>query len=90
MSEIIGHNDIGGARSAAGTITLHSHDASSGEALPFVFTQATTEDVDAAQAATSACPAFRALSANRLAEEGTARSATWPPPAHSRFRCLPK
>ncbi|MGA8134686.1 MAG: aldehyde dehydrogenase (NADP(+)) [Pseudomonas gingeri] len=69
MSEIIGHNYIGGARSAAGTVTLHSHDASSGEALPFVFTQATAAEVDAAaQAAASAYPAFRALPANRRAE----------------------
>nr|WP_158248631.1 hypothetical protein [Pseudomonas sp. FW300-N1A1] len=41
MPEIIGHNYIGGARSAAGHITLHSHDATSGEALPCTFTQAT-------------------------------------------------
>nr|WP_158248630.1 hypothetical protein [Pseudomonas sp. FW300-N1A1] len=39
MPEIIGHNYIGGARSAVGHITLHSHDATSGEALPY--TQAT-------------------------------------------------
>ncbi|NWA24184.1 aldehyde dehydrogenase (NADP(+)) [Pseudomonas gingeri] len=69
MSEIIGHNYIGGARSAAGTITLHSHDASTGDALPFVFTQATSDEVDAAaQAAASAYPAFRTLPASRRAE----------------------
>ncbi|WP_248796355.1 aldehyde dehydrogenase (NADP(+)) [Pseudomonas sp. MWU13-2105] len=69
MSEIIGHNYIGGARSAAGTITLHSHDAGSGEPLPFVFTQATPEEVGAAaQAAAAAYPLFRTLSASRRAE----------------------
>ncbi|MGF6318666.1 aldehyde dehydrogenase (NADP(+)) [Pseudomonas frederiksbergensis] len=69
MSQIIGHNYIGGARSAAGSITLHSHDASTGEALPFSFMQATVEEVDAAaQAAAVAYPAFRNLPATRRAE----------------------
>ena len=69
MPEIIGHNYIGGARSAAGTVTLRSHDASTGEALPYSFMQATGEEVDAAaQAAAAAYPAFRALSASRRAE----------------------
>ncbi|MBV6285662.1 aldehyde dehydrogenase (NADP(+)) [Pseudomonas aegrilactucae] len=69
MTEIIGHNYIGGARSAAGSITLHSHDASSGEALPFTFTQATAEEVDAAAlAAAAAYPEFRNLPAERRAE----------------------
>jgi NADP-dependent aldehyde dehydrogenase len=69
MPEIIGHNYIGGARSAAGSITLHSHDASTGEALPFSFMQATVEEVDAAaQAAAAAYPAFRNLPATRRAE----------------------
>ncbi len=69
MPDIIGHNYIGGARSAAGNITLQSHDASTGEALPFVFMQATGDEVDAAaQAAASACPAFRALAASRRAD----------------------
>ncbi len=69
MPEIIGHNYIGGARSAAGSITLHSHDASTGEALPFSFTQATAEEVDAAaQAAAAAYPFFRNLPATRRAE----------------------
>ena len=69
MPEIIGHNYIGGARSAVGSITLHSHDASTGEALPFSFMQATAEEVDAAaQAAAAAYPAFRNLPATRRAE----------------------
>jgi NADP-dependent aldehyde dehydrogenase len=69
MPQIIGHNYIGGARSAAGNITLHSHDASTGEALPYSFMQATFEEVDtAAQAATAAYPAFRNLSASRRAD----------------------
>ncbi|NER62200.1 aldehyde dehydrogenase (NADP(+)) [Pseudomonas sp. MAFF212428] len=68
MTEIIGHNYIGGARSAAGSVTLHSHDASSGDALPFTFTQATAEEVDAAaRAAAAAYPAFRNLPAQRRA-----------------------
>ncbi|MBD9562508.1 aldehyde dehydrogenase (NADP(+)) [Pseudomonas sp. PDM09] len=69
MPEIIGHNYIGGARSAAGSITLHSHDASTGEVLPFSFMQATVEEVDAAaQAAAAAYPALRNLPATRRAE----------------------
>ena len=69
MSEIIGHNFIGGARSAAGHFTLHSHDASSGETLPYSFIQATAEEVDAAaRAAATAYPAYRQLPASRRAE----------------------
>ncbi|WP_442113876.1 aldehyde dehydrogenase (NADP(+)) [Pseudomonas sp. NUPR-001] len=68
MPDIIGHNYIGGARSAAGTVTLYSHDASSGEALPYPFYQATPGEVDAAaQAAAQAYPTFRNLSAERRA-----------------------
>ena len=69
MPEIIGHHYISGARSAAGSITLHSYDASTGEALPYSFMQATVEEVDAAaQAAAAAYPAFRNLPAIRRAE----------------------
>ena len=69
MTEIIGHNYIGGARSAAGSVTLHSHDATTGEALPYTFTQATADEVDAAaRAAAAAYPAFRGLPASRRAE----------------------
>jgi NADP-dependent aldehyde dehydrogenase len=69
MPEIIGHNYIGGARSADGDIRVQSHDASTGEALPYSFAQATVEEVDAAaQAAATAYPVFRNLSASRRAE----------------------
>ncbi|KAA0983500.1 aldehyde dehydrogenase (NADP(+)) [Pseudomonas sp. ANT_J28] len=69
MPHIIGHNYIDGARSAAGNITVQSHDASTGEVLPYAFTQATVEEVDAAaQAAAAAYPAFRNLPASRRAE----------------------
>jgi alpha-ketoglutaric semialdehyde dehydrogenase len=69
MSRILGHNYIGGQRSAAGTLTLQSVDASTGEALPHDFYQATPEEVDAAaKAAAAAYPAFRRLSAERRAQ----------------------
>ncbi|WP_339548444.1 aldehyde dehydrogenase (NADP(+)) [Pseudomonas sp. RA_35y_Pfl2_P32] len=69
MSDVLGHNYIGGARSAAGSQTLHSYDANTGEPLPYAFSQATETEVDAAaQAAASAYPAFRALAASRRAE----------------------
>jgi alpha-ketoglutaric semialdehyde dehydrogenase len=69
MPEILGHNYIGGARSAAGNIILHSHDASTGEALPYSFVQATAQEVDAAvQAAAAAYPDFRNLPATRRAQ----------------------
>ncbi|WP_448108443.1 aldehyde dehydrogenase (NADP(+)) [Pseudomonas azerbaijanoccidentalis] len=66
---MLGHNYIGGTRSAAGSIVLHSHDASTGDALPFSFVQATVDEVDAAaQAAATAYPTFRNLPATRRAE----------------------
>ncbi len=69
MTAILGHNYIGGARSAAGTIFLQSLDAASGEALPYRFVQATPEEVDAAaEAAASAYPHYRQLPASRRAE----------------------
>ncbi|MEF9901462.1 MAG: aldehyde dehydrogenase (NADP(+)) [Pseudomonas sp.] len=69
MPDIIGHNYIGGARSAAGTPALRSHEASSGAALPYHFHQATGEEVDAAaNAAAHAYPAFRSLAPLRRAE----------------------
>jgi len=68
MSRILGHNYIGGQRSAAGTLTLQSVDAVTGEALPHDFYQATPVEVDAAaEAATAAYPAYRRLSAERRA-----------------------
>jgi NADP-dependent aldehyde dehydrogenase len=69
MSSIIGLNYIAGARSGAGDIRLQSVDAQSGEPLPGFFVQATDAEVDAAaQAAASAYPTYRALSALRRAE----------------------
>ncbi|WP_448680432.1 aldehyde dehydrogenase (NADP(+)) [Pseudomonas nicosulfuronedens] len=66
---MFGHNFIAGARSAQGNVTLQSVDASSGEALPGVFHQATVEEVDAAaRAAEAAFPAYNALSPERRAQ----------------------
>ena len=48
MSNNTGYNYIGGHRSAAGTVVLRSVDATTGEALPPHFRQATPEEVDAA------------------------------------------
>ncbi len=69
MSTLLGHNFIAGARSAQGTKRLHSLDASTGEALPFEFIQATEAEVDAAcRAAEAAFGEFRHLSPARRAE----------------------
>ena len=69
MFEVSGHNYIAGTRSANGSTMLQSHDASTGEALPYRFHQATGEEVNAAaQAAASAFPTFRNLSAARRAQ----------------------
>jgi alpha-ketoglutaric semialdehyde dehydrogenase len=69
MTRILGHNYIGGQRSAAGQLTLQSIDASTGEALPYDFFQATPEEVDAAaKAAGAAYPIYRSLSAERRAQ----------------------
>ncbi len=69
MTSILGHNYIGGQRSAAGSQTLQSVDATTGEPLPHEFYQATPEEVDAAaKAAAAAYPAYRSLSAERRAQ----------------------
>lgn len=69
MSDRIGYNIIGELFSAAGSVTLQSLDASTGEALPFRFHQATAEEVEsAAHSAEAAYPAFRSLPAVRRAE----------------------
>ncbi|MCU1717712.1 aldehyde dehydrogenase (NADP(+)) [Pseudomonas sp. 5P_3.1_Bac2] len=69
MSQLLGHNYIGGQRSAQGDIRLHSLDASTGEALPAVFIQATEAEVAAAaNAAAAAWPSYRNLPALRRAE----------------------
>lgn len=69
MTRILGHNYIGGQRSAAGSVKLRSFDATTGEALPQDFSQATAQEVDAAAtAAAAAYPAYRMLSAERRAQ----------------------
>jgi NADP-dependent aldehyde dehydrogenase len=69
MFEVSGHNYIAGTRSANGSSTLQSHDACTGEALPYRFHQASVDEVNAAaQAAATAFPTFRNLSAARRAE----------------------
>lgn len=69
MLNLIGHNYIGGERLASGSIQHKSIDASSGEALPYTFTQATVDEVDAAaMAAAAAYPSYRKLSAVRRAQ----------------------
>jgi NADP-dependent aldehyde dehydrogenase len=69
MTQILGHNYIGGQRSAVGSLKLQSVDASTGEVLPHDFFQATPQEVDAAaKAAAAAYPAYRSLSAERRAQ----------------------
>ncbi|MDH4566389.1 aldehyde dehydrogenase (NADP(+)) [Pseudomonas sp. BN414] len=69
MTVITGFNFIAGGRSAAGPVTVQSFDATSGEALPYAFRQATEAEVDAAaRAAEAAYPTFRSLPASRRAE----------------------
>ena len=69
MTQILGHNYIGGQRSAEGSIIVKSVDATSGENLAADFYQATPSEVDrAAKAAASAYPTFRALRAERRGE----------------------
>lgn len=66
---LIGHNFIAGARSAAGPITLQSLDATTGQALPTTFFQATAEEVDAAAlAAEAAYPTYRSMPPSRRAD----------------------
>ena len=68
MTRILGHNYIGGQRSAQGSVIVNSVDATTGQALPYDFYQATAQEVDrAACAAAAAYPAYKALSAERRA-----------------------
>lgn len=68
MTQIFGHNYIGGQRSAQGSVIVNSVDATTGQALPYDFYQATAQEVDrAACAAAAAYPAYKALSAERRA-----------------------
>ena len=72
MTQFLGHNYIGGQRSANGDVKLHSVDATTGEALPQDFYQATAQEVDAAaRAAAQAYPAYSALSAARRARRSS-------------------
>jgi NADP-dependent aldehyde dehydrogenase len=69
MSQPVGHQLIGGARSAAGSVVLRSLDAFTGEPLQRTYLEATKEEVDAAAvAAMTAFPGYRALPASRRAE----------------------
>ncbi|WPO98661.1 aldehyde dehydrogenase (NADP(+)) [Pseudomonas sp. HR96] len=69
MSQIQGHNYIGGQRSAEGDKVLHSVNASSGEILAQPFHEATPDEIDrAALAAQSAYPVYRSLSGERRAQ----------------------
>ncbi|GAB7529591.1 aldehyde dehydrogenase (NADP(+)) [Pseudomonas sp. 3A(2025)] len=69
MSTLLGHNFIGGARSALGQTQHQSLDATTGEALPYTFAQATDGEIDAAaKAAQGAFHEFRQLSPARRAE----------------------
>ena len=69
MTKILGQNYIGGQRLGAGSVYLQSFDATTGEALPGHFIQATQDEVDAAaKAASDACPIYRNLPASRRAE----------------------
>lgn len=69
MTDILGKNYIGGQRSSAGSVTVKSVDATTGEDLPYAFNQATIAEVDtAAKAAAAAYPTFRSFSAAKRAE----------------------
>jgi NADP-dependent aldehyde dehydrogenase len=66
---VLGHNYIGGQRSARGDVALHSLSASTGETYPVAFAQATAEEIDAAvEAAAAAFPRYRALPASARAD----------------------
>lgn len=69
MTRIIGLNYIGGQRLGAGSVQLQSFDATTDEALPGHFTQATQGEVDAAaKAAADAYLRYRNLPASRRAD----------------------
>jgi NADP-dependent aldehyde dehydrogenase len=69
MPNVLGHNFIAGARSALGEPQHKSLDATTGEALPYSFYQATDAEIDAAAlAAKGAFAEYRQLSPARRAE----------------------
>lgn len=68
-STILGHNYIGGQRSARGKSTHQSLNATSGEVYPVPFYTATDQEIDAAVAAAAAAyPRYRTLSAGQRAD----------------------
>lgn len=68
-AKLLGHNYIGGQRSARGDVALHSLSASTGETYPVPFAQATNDEIDAAvNAAVAAFPRYRALPASARAD----------------------
>jgi alpha-ketoglutaric semialdehyde dehydrogenase len=69
MPNVLGHNFIAGGRSALGEPQHKSLDATTGEALPYSFYQATDAEIDAAAlAAKDAFLEYRQLSPARRAE----------------------
>ena len=69
MPTVLGQNFIGGARSGLGEARHKSLDATTGEALPYTFHQATDGEIDAAAlSAKEAFAEFRQLSPARRAE----------------------
>ena len=69
MTQILRQNYIGGQRLGSGSVHLQSFDATTGEALPGHFIQATQDEVDAAaKAASAAYTVYRSLPASRRAE----------------------
>jgi NADP-dependent aldehyde dehydrogenase len=69
MPATIGHNFIAGGRSAVGEVILQSLDATTGEALPYRFHQATEAEVDAAaRAAEAAYLTYRQVSPEQRAQ----------------------
>lgn len=69
MPATIGHNFIAGGRSAGGEVILQSLDATTGEALPYRFHQATEAEVDAAaRAAEAAYLTYRQVSPEQRAQ----------------------
>jgi alpha-ketoglutaric semialdehyde dehydrogenase len=69
MPTVLGQNFIAGTRSALGAPQHKSLDATTGEALPYEFYQATDAEINAAaRAAQDAFPVYRQLSPARRAE----------------------
>ncbi len=68
-TQILGHNYIGGRRSARGKATQQSIAADTGQAYPVSFSQATPDEIDeAVQAASDAYRDYRNISIERRAE----------------------